>query len=333
MTERKPKQHRMADNTDTSFYQFDADLGFWGIPNMERDVSFQQRRGELVLVRHNEEGNRDSSFVVGRDRADVLCIGGSHTWGGGVRAEERYSDQLQQMTGQRVVNLGHCSLGLDQVCLALLQRAERYAPRVIVVEQYPWALHRVLNVHVNGYVKPQFYLDGAGKLQLRKLPRAARYPLSRKVIGSFHTYRKELLEHLAGINLKAAYDPRTDPIFLLWKSSYYQYMYEMVDKILGVIRDYCRERHITLVFAIGAIVQQFGPPSASELIDFNLPRDRFVALLDKNGISYVDMVPAMLAEHSDADPVIFSDGHINEKGNRVFAGSLRDWLRAHQLAA
>ncbi len=333
MTERTPKKHSMADNADASFYQFDADMGFWGIPNMERDVSFQQRRGEFVLVSHNEEGNRDDSFVAGRDRADVLCFGGSHTWGGGVRAEDRYSNQLQRLLGRRVANLGHCSLGLDQVCLALLQRSERYAPKTVIIEQYPWALHRVLNTHVNGYVKPQFWVDGAGKLQLRKVPQAARYPLTRKLIGSLHGYRKEIQEHMAGINLKSAYDPKADPIFLMWKASYYQHMYALVDKLLVVMRDYCRERNITLIVSVGAIVQQFGPPSASALIDFDLPRQRFVALLEKNGISYVDMVPHMLAAHTEADPVIFSDGHINEKGNLVFAETFYREMQARGLAA
>lgn len=327
------KKLMLRDTVDTSFYRFDPDIGFWGIPGMVRDVSFEQRRGEFIRVRHNEQGNRDDSFVVGQDKAEIICIGGSHTWGGGVEQELRYSDLLQKDLGRRVANLGHCSLGLDQVCLAVLKYAERYSARTVVVEQYPWALHRVLNTYVNGYVKPQFYLGADGQLQLTKVPRTARYGAARKLIGSFHAYQKELREFVAGIDLKSSYNPRADPIFLLWKTSYYHHMYLLVDKIVGAMRDFCFQKNIKLVFAVGAITQQFGPKSASALIDYGLPTKRFIAILERRGIRHVNMVDRMLASHTPEEPCIFSDGHINAKGHRVFADALIDEFGDGELAA
>lgn len=323
----------LRETVDASFYRFDPDMGFWGVPGMERDVSFEQRRGEFVRVRHNEQGNRDGAFVLGQDKADVICIGGSHTWGGGVEQDLRYTDLLQKDLGRRVANLGHCSLGLDQVCLAVLKYTERYGARTVVVEQYPWALHRVLNTYVNGYLKPQFYLSAEGQLQLTKISRTARYGATRRLIGSFHAYRKELQEYSAGIDLKSSYDPRADPIFLLWKTTYYHHMYLLVDKIIGAMRDFCFQQKVNLVFAVGAISQQFGPESESALIDYGLPRKRLIGILEQHGIHYVDMVDRMLESHTSEEPCIFTDGHINAKGHRVFADALIDELGDGELAA
>jgi len=333
MPSSNPKKLLLRDTVDTSFYQFDPDIGFWGIPGMQRDVSFEQRRGEFVRVQHNEEGNRDDSFIRGQDKADVICIGGSHTWGGGVEQELRYSNLLQEYLGRRVANLGHCSLGLDQVCLSVLKDAERYSAKTVIVEQYPWALHRVLNTYVNGYLKPHFHLDAEEQLRLGKVPRTARYGMTRRLIGSFYAYKKELQEYLAGIDLKSSYDAKLDPIFLLWKAPYYHHMYLLVDKIVGAMKDFCLQRRINLMFAVGAIAQQFGPASKSSLIDYDLPGKRFRAILDRHRIRYVDMMGPMLESHTPEEPCIFDDGHINAKGHRVFADALFDEMSKRGLEA
>ncbi len=312
----------LKNQSDAAFYQYDPKMGFWGIPNMSRDVSCEQRRGEFIPVFHNENGNRDKPFETGKDKAKVLCFGGSHTWGAGVRAENRYSNLLEKRMGARVVNSGHCSLGLDQICLNILDSATSYAPDVIVVEQYPWSLHRILNTYVVGYVKPHFFLDGQGEIRLTKVPKLARFKFFRNIIGSAYQYRKELREFMAGIDLKSGYDPLTDPVFLLWKSTHYQYMYLLIEKILGIMRDFCVQKNIRLLFAIGAVSQQFAETSKSDLIDYSLPKKKFISLLEKLGISYVDVSEILLEQHNSSDPVIFFDGHINEKGNQIFSDAL-----------
>jgi hypothetical protein len=99
------------------------------------------------------------------------------------------------------------------------------------------------------------------------------------------------------------------------------------------MRDFCLQRRIRLLFALGSIAQQFGDESPSELIDYDLPRKNLAFLLEKNRIPYVDMTDPMLHEHTQEDPVIFPDGHINIKGNEIFARALHDklgdlgWLR------
>jgi lysophospholipase L1-like esterase len=151
-------------------------------------------------------------------------------------------------------------------------------------------------------------------------------------MGSFHNYRKELREFKAGINLKEGYDPWADPIFLYWKIPYYDYLYSLVDRIVGVMQDFCRQKGIRLLFGLGAVMQQFGRKSASTLIDYDLPRRRLVSVLEKNNVAFVDMKNPMLVQHTKEQPVIFDDGHMNARGHRLFAEELhkdmvkRGWL-------
>jgi hypothetical protein len=315
---------------DTAFYQFDPNIGFWGVPNMEREVLFGSMRSDYISVRHNAEGNRDNPFEKERNGDAILCMGGSHTWGAGVEQELIYPRRLIDRTGRRVVNLGHCSLGLDQVCLALLQKSSSYSPSIVIIEQYPWSIHRILNTYVNGYVRPYFFLDSEQDIKLKKVPKLSRLKAMRSLIGSFHVYRKELHEYKVGIDLRNSYNPLTDPIFLYWKIYYYDYMYKLVDKILAVTRDYCRQKRIRLLFALGAIAQQFGPKSRSSLVDYDLPRKRLITLLEKNQIAFVDTAEVMFEHHTELNPVIFPDGHINAKGHDLFAEALDQKL--HELA-
>jgi len=306
-------------NGDTTFYQFDPQMGFWGVPGIEKEVSFTQRPDVSVLVKHNSEGNRDHEIHLKEDETTIVCMGGSHSWGAGIEQSYIYTSQLTELTGLKVINLGHCSLGLDQICLAVLQKTDRYKPKIIIIEQYPWAVHRVLNNYVNGYTRPHFLLDAKGALKLQKVSSLARIPIFRRMIGSFYSFRKEFNEFKAGMNIKNNYDASIDPIFLHWKTRQYDYMYNLIDKILGVINDHCQQKNIKLLFGLGAIHQQFGTTSPSALIDYELPRNRFISLLEKNKINYIDMTEQMLTNHSIDSPVVFKDGHINEKGHRVFS--------------
>jgi len=239
---------------------------------------------------------------------------------------------MRQATGRQVVNMGHCSLGLDQVCIAILKRSAKYDPKVIIVEQYPWSVVRLLNGYVNGYVKPLFSLDAEGELHLKKVPRYVAWKPVRRAIGAYYAYRKELNEFRSGIDLGQAYDPMTDPIFLHWKADYYDAISRLAGKVIGVMRDYCRQNGIKLIFALGAIYQEFQGLNPSKLIDYSLPRKRLAKTLDGFKVPYVDMYPPMMAAHSVDDPVVFADGHLNRKGHRIFSEVMvaelqqRGWL-------
>lgn len=319
---------------DTTFYQFDPKMGFWGIPLLEHYITYDVQPDEPILASHNSDGNRDIEVVVAPQEKTIVCFGGSHTWGVGVKQDSRYTERLAKKTGRKVINQGHCSLGLDQVCLAILQKTAKYNPEIIIIEQYPWAVHRVLSPYVNGFVRPYFSLDSHQGINLHKVSPLAKYKPLRRLIGAYYAFRKEFQEFKAGIDLGSGYDPLSDPIFLYWKTRHYDYMYALIDKILVVIRDYCRQHGIKLLFGLGAIQQQFGQKSLSALVDYDLPRNRLIELLEKNNISYVDMTEPMLSKHSIQEPVIFSDGHLNAKGHNLFSEVLyedmqqKGWIRS-----
>lgn len=314
-------------------YEFHSKMGFWGIPNLNFLINNELKRGELIRITHNSLGNRDKEPALPSKKPKIICFGGSHTWGAGVQQNKRYSDLLEHLTGQEVFNFGHCSLGLDQVFIAILESIEKYHPDIIVVEQYPWAVHRVLNNYVNGFIRPYFYLDDQGALKLKKVNKLSKHKIFRQILGRYYSFRKEFREYKSGINVKHGYDAKVDPIFLYWKARQYDPMYELINKILSAMANACKQENVNLIFGLGAIQQQFNEKSCSELVDYDLPRRRLVKLLDANKIPYIDMVKPMLESHSDVDPVIFPDGHINEKGHYVFAHTTyaalmqKGWIR------
>lgn len=318
---------------ETKIYAFDPVLGYWGVPNIKRMIQFEQRPGVEIEIAHNDDGIRDVPFKCSDPNGTILCLGGSHTWGGGVTQEERYTNLLAHRTGRQVVNMGHCSIGIDQVAIVILNRTQKYNPKIIVVEQYPWAVVRLLRNYLSGdYIKPFFFLDEKGDLKLKKVPPIARFFLFRKLIGTFYVYKKELREFRKGLNLQEGYDSLTDPMFLYWKINCYDYLYVLLEKIIIVMRDYCHRNGIRLIFSLGVILQQFIGRSKSNLVDYDLPRNRLRNILDRLDIPYVDMTEAMLEAHSCGHPVIFSDGHINPKGHDIFATAMqkdlerRGWL-------
>jgi hypothetical protein len=312
---------------DIIFYQFDPTIGFWGIPNIQKRVQYTGKQAVDYIVKHNRYGNRDKDYDAESFKHSLVCLGGSNTWGSAVEQYERYTDYLQNTIDRQVVNSGHNSLGLDQICLTLLTKTKQYSPSTIIIEQYPWALHRVLTTVSNGYLKPYFYIDSQNSLKLKKVPSLAKIKLYRRLIGSYRLYLKYLKECSSGIDLQSDYDPSVDPIFLLWRSHYYDYMYKLVEKILIVIRDYCIENKCNLLFIVLPILQQFGKTSGSDLIDYNLPERHFIELLRKNEIVYLNMVEPLLQQSSVRNPLIQFDGHLNNKGHQLVAHNLKKELQ------
>lgn len=313
--------------SEMAVYQFDPLTGFAGRPNAELDVAFEGAAGPVIKVRLNDLGQRDEAFSVKKGIKNVLCYGGSHTWGAFVEQDKRYTDVLNRRSLDcRFVNLGDGSFGLDQICLSILKRSQKYSPSVFVIEQYPWAVHRVLNSYVEGYLKPSFYIDAQGELKLRKVPFLARYKFYRKMEGAYRLYKKEFNEFKGGVDIKSQYDPLTDPIFLRWKSSYYEPMYDLNEQILRVIKGHCEQNRCKLLFMTIPYLQQFGQESGSDLIDLDLPSKRFIDLLEKLKIEYINTAPILVGSHTKESPAIKADGHTNDKGHALLADALAEGL-------
>lgn len=306
-------KRKRVESEPTTMYRFDKEIGFWGIPNMKEEVFFGYEDNKSITVSQNALGLREEEISESKDPT-ILCCGGSHTWGAGIAQDQRYSDLLKKKQAFRVVNMGHCSLGLDQIILAIIKNAEKFNTKIIFIEQYTWALHRVITKYVNGYIRPNFTLSEKGELTLNKIPAYYKFDIIRKQIGNYHNFKKELNEFLSGIDLKNKYDLKIDPVFLTWKTSYYQHMYELIHALIGLLSSFCKAKGIKLLFGITPLKNQLDFESSSELIDFDLPHKKFRSILDDYNIRYIDTTSEMKIEHKKS-PVIFPDGHLNKHGH------------------
>jgi|SaaInlStandDraft_5_1057022.scaffolds.fasta_scaffold31365_1 hypothetical protein len=309
-----------------SAYQFDMELGFWGVPGFNERV--ETGIGEKKInVSLNSDGDREKEITEIDKNGSIVVIGGSHTWGVGIEDGRRYSDILAKKINKQVINMGKASFGIDQICMVITNKMIKYNPRIVIIEQYPWAILRILNHYMGRYVKPYFKLDSNGELQLVKVPKIAKFRYMRILSGAFLSYIKELKEFRSGISIKDNYDPMNDPIFQSWKLAHYDYMYKLFREILLTTKSYCDEKNIKLLFVLGTIHQQFVGVEKSELIDYDLPKTKIKDILDDLNIDYVDTKDELLKNHSIEDPVIFDDGHINSKGNNIFASVILKKLK------
>ena len=312
-----------------SFYQFDNDMGFWGVPNLSQDF-VSELNSNPIRISNNQYGIRAVGEFDKSENNNIVVIGGSHSWGAGIETEQRYSEILSKRIDRQVINMGQASLGIDQICIAVMKKIQDFNPKILVIEQYPWAVLRIGNNYVNGYIKPSFSLDGKGNVKLKKVPSIAKYKVIRQVMGGYRSYKKELNEHQSGINLSDGYNPMTDPVFLAWKLSHYVYMYELLEKIIIIIKDHCQKNNIKLLFVLGTLHQQFKEIEQSQkssLIDYELPKKKLQAILNKLSVEHIDTTNSMLSSHTQDDPVVFHDGHINTKGHRIFANMIEDTLK------
>ena len=53
-----------------------------------------------------------------------------------------------------------------------------------------------------------------------------------------------------GIKIKR-YSLKYDPIFLSWKTDFYVPMYKLIDGLLKILKAYCAENQIKLIFCLG----------------------------------------------------------------------------------
>lgn len=76
-----------------------------------------------VAVRINARGLRDDKDVAQATAADIAVVGDSFAWGWGVEAPERFSDQLQSLSGRRVFNISTpTDLAGDRALIAYARR-------------------------------------------------------------------------------------------------------------------------------------------------------------------------------------------------------------------
>ena len=320
---KKVKSIRDGDNT---FYQFDRYVGFWGKNNFQKDISFPVRPEKRFTISHNSLGNRDSEFSQKENQPNMICMGGSHTWGYGVDQSSRYTEILRKNLHANIYNFGHCSLGLDQIAIALNVRCRDLKPDILVVEQYPWAIHRIMAQQVNGFVRPNFYLNEDNRLKLKPVPKFANTHIYRSLFKNYAVFKKRYIEYLEGINVEVGYKAEIDPIYLKWKTKFYSQMYNLAEAIIQLIYSFCKDNKIALVFVLGTVKEKVFQKDKVMLVDYDLPRHKLVKILMENNIPFIDTCDNTLLLSRNKKKIMFDDGHMNELGHSEFAKQIQKWL-------
>ena len=106
-------------NVAVQLYEYDSFIGFWGARNREKLV-YGQYRDEPIHVYHNSDGLRDDEHLEIGTQGSVVVIGGSHTWGGGIDKEARYSDRLT--SGSASCKYGSSQFGIRPSLSGFVQK-------------------------------------------------------------------------------------------------------------------------------------------------------------------------------------------------------------------
>jgi len=110
-------------------YHYDAELGWAGDAGIDRELVFPESR---FRVRTNRWGFRDEEP---NDEPAIVFLGDSFAWGWGVEEEQRFSELVGAIRGERTINVSLPGYGPDQELLAYWRLAERehLRPKAIVL--------------------------------------------------------------------------------------------------------------------------------------------------------------------------------------------------------
>ena len=120
--------------------QYDARLGWAGIPNLRREFILPEFS---TKIENNADGFRERDFEhklkesAQRGTQRVLLLGDSFAWGWGIDADERVGALLEAATGTLTTfNLAQCGYGTDQQYLVFEALKDRLKPHLVLVLLY-----------------------------------------------------------------------------------------------------------------------------------------------------------------------------------------------------
>ena len=308
--------------------KFHPRYGFWGTPNYRKTI-FMAEYSRSITVTHDNFGNRKIPVKekILNKSGKILFFGGSHTWGGGVENFETYPAIIQRYVNFECFNFGQCSVGLDQMILALIDQMKADKPSHVVVELHPWVVHRVLRKSAIGFPKPYIAIH-QDKFVFKNLARINRISIFRNISSEYLAFEKALLEYKAGIDISKVENHKTvDPLFMLWNQGYYKNMYRIIQFLLQTAKSICSENDVKLLVVLGPTQQELEfNPEKINFIDPSIPRMRLRTQLEELKISYLDLQRNFQSISNETCNGIYSDGHINPLGHEIFANAIIEWI-------
>ena len=145
-------------------YRADPHVGYTLWPSKTTAYRYPAKNEGLIPLVANADGFRAAREFGERDgRIRIVVVGDSFVFGEGVRAEDRFTEQLESLDRRwRVDNMGMPGWGLDLMIRAIEQYGRKADPRIVVLSVYTDSFRRLLPYYAGvGYAYPKFELKGS----------------------------------------------------------------------------------------------------------------------------------------------------------------------------
>lgn len=248
--------------------------------------------GEVFVERLNSEGFRDVEHELEKFRKRILFIGDSYTAGIGIKFENLYTRQLQEMLSDsiEIISMGIGGIGTDQELLILKHQGLAYQPDIVVLQFYTGNdplnnLYDHLFASPN-LAKPYFYIKNG---ELQQAPFTIRRDLKRilldyRLVNSLNTIRHlvfdevrvearkanlemdvfDALENLPELAVESDYSPYC--LYLPSYSDSIRYAWQLTEALLVEMKKTVEAHHaIFMIF-----------PALWQLDTFSAPIERTV---------------------------------------------------------
>ena len=261
----------------------------------------------------------------------VVAIGDSFVFGSYVDSDETYPAQLESLLDDgEVINMGVVGYGIDQAVLKYVAHGQQYDPDVVLLGTFPHNYVRT-GLPFYGYAKPLFeYDERTGEMTLTNTgvpPPQEVYDALDREFDPPRLYSAAFLRNrltlaywrLFGAGVKAEYHRDVDRI---------------VEHVLLMLRESARETGARLIVVQVPHGTGFRDEAAWQRAAEDPTRTHLIALYEKLGIPYVDLLSEFRRRNS-LDKV-FDDlyirvsegltGHLTPEGNLEVARIVKERL-------
>jgi SGNH hydrolase-like domain, acetyltransferase AlgX len=312
-----------------------------GFVGREREREFD------VEIRLNSEGFRQPDFApADRALAKIVAIGDSFTFGHGVEGEDAYPRVLERLldarlpAGVQVVNAGVPGRWVDEYYLELRERSLRLDPNLVVVGLFVG--NDIDGEDARTHVWKE--VDEKGRpLKIdendARIEEGYRVERVRKARWTLPVIRDSHLAQLVFDAARAVRDEIEPPrlkeaaVFAPDYSPETQTALARVEDLLLAMRDLSASHGARLLIVLIPLREQIYPERrrGQEDLDWDKPQRILGEFLERSGIDWLDLRPALTAATSGAPLYFETDSHWTPRGHAVAASAIAEHILAEGI--